>query len=625
MRLISQTKQLKPPLDLTPSEWADRYRFLSPEDSAEPGKYRVDRAPYQRGILDALKTHQRVVLMCSAQVGKTLCQTNALGYWIDQSPGPILWISPTVEMAESTSKEKIAPMVRDSPRIKELVEPTQSRKSGNTILQKKFPGGQLTLAGANSPASLASRSIRYLLLDEIDRYPPSAGTEGDPMKLAEVRTKAFWNSRIFAVSTPTVKGASRIEKEFELSDRRHFYVPCPHCGHYQWLKWDGLTYEGKGTSAYKLGATDWLGYLCEVCGEIIEEKFKSTILSQGEWRSHAESRTAGFHLNELCSPFSSWRDMALAYEEARQEPQTYRVWFNTALGLPLEEDNREQGSWESLLPRVSDSSYQMGQVPEGALLLTSGVDVQADRLECAVFGWGEGEQSWLIDYQVFLGDPQGEEVWEALQLFLEKDYNHPLGQSVRVKLAAVDTGFLTPEVYIQILKRRTWVAVKGRAGDRPLITPPTLQEVNVRGKKIRKGIKLYLLGVDQAKSVLLGRAKIQAVGPRHINLPADIDHDWIKGFVSSEVKVKKFKGGLPYYTWEPVTGQRNEPLDCAVYAYAGAAIAGLSRINWEKVRQSLKVQEPQPKPEPEPPPRPPVDPRPNRRSGKQSKNWFTSH
>lgn len=614
-RLLNRTRGLQPPPNLSPSEWAESYRYLSPEDSAEPGKYRGRRAPYQKGILDALKTSHKIVLMCSAQVGKTLCQTNALAYWIDHAPAPILWVAPTIQMAEATSKEKIQPMIRDTPAIAKLID-DRSRTAGNTILQKRFPGGQLTLAGANSPASLASRSIRYLLVDELDRFPLSAGIEGDPYKLASKRTTAYWNSVEFLVSTPTIAGVSRIAQEFELSDQRYFYLPCPHCGHYQHLVWDQLQYEGKGTKEAKLNDGDWLGYFCGGCGALIEESQKMGMLRQGEWRSHRESRTAGFHINELYSPFRSWRDVARDFEEARNDPSTYQVWWNTSLGLPFELAGRTHYRWEDLLGRAENSNYSLGEIPEKVLLLTAGVDVQGDRLEVSVLGWSEGEECYLIAHHKILGETLEPEVWDALEEFLDREYDHPLGGKIAVKRAAIDTGFQAQDCYQQIRQRKSrtrgkWLAIKGKEGDRPAIAAPSNQDINWRGKKVKRGIQLYILGVDKIKQTLLSRAQLDRPGPKYLNVPINVSADWCEQFAGSEIMVKKHKGSGYVYIWEPIANVRNEGLDCSVYAYAAALHVGLERINWEKLRRSLTVakdapiaapkSEPKPEPVPEKP------------------------
>jgi len=251
-----------PPPRLTVSQWADQHRKLSPEASAEPGQWDTSRAEFQRGIMDAVSDPliEEVVVMKSAQVGWTEIINNIAGYFIDQDPAPIMVMQPTLEMAEGWSTDRLAPMVRDSPRLAAKIADAKSRDSGNKLLQKRFPGGQLVIVGANSPASLASRPMRVILADEVDRYPASAGVEGDPLTLAYKRTNNFWNRRKLAGSTPTIAGSSRIEAKFDESDKRFFFVPCPHCDEHQVLKWEQVRWEKTKSGAHR---ADTAHYVCE--------------------------------------------------------------------------------------------------------------------------------------------------------------------------------------------------------------------------------------------------------------------------------------------------------------------------------------------------------------------------
>ncbi len=302
---------LRPPPRLTVSQWADEYRRLSPESAAEPGRWRTDRAPYQRGIMDAVNdpTVREIVVMKSAQVGWTEILGNIVGFHVDRDPAPILLIQPTLEMAEAWSKDRLAPMVRDTPALKGKIKDARSRDSGNTLLHKQFPGGHVTIAGANSPAGLASRPIRVVLCDEVDRYPPSAGTEGDPISLARKRSTTFWNRKLLMGSTPTVKDASRIEAAFLASDQRYFLVPCPHCGTEDRLRWQHVRWpEGRPEEAH---------YVCPHCGAVIEDTDKLRMLESGRWEASTEfNGVAGFHLSELYSPWVTFGAMARAFTEA---------------------------------------------------------------------------------------------------------------------------------------------------------------------------------------------------------------------------------------------------------------------------------------------------------------------
>lgn len=558
-------KNWLPPPRLSISDWADKYRTLSPESSSEPGKWSTDRAPYQRGFMDALKEEgiNTVVLMTSSQVGKTEAINNILGYYIHLDPCPILLIQPTLELAESYSKDRLAPMRRDCEVLSERIKDPRSRDSGNGLLHKNFPGGHISLAGANSAASLASRPIRILLCDEVDRYPVSAGTEGDPVRLAQKRTTTFWNRKIILVSSPTIEGASRIYEEYKNSDQRKYLVPCPHCGHYQELVWERVIFEKNNP----LNAC----YGCLECGREIAHQCKNEMLRLGRWQATREKHNvAGFAISELYSPWSTWGDVAASYLNSVKDPQLLQVWFNTTLGLPFKRDEGDKLSWEKLIERAISSGYRTGEIPEGVELITCGIDVQGDRLEVSVWGWGFGEESWLIAHEQILGNPSEEVAWDLLDRFLDL---------FDLSAVCVDSGYKTQDVYSQVRKRKKkrWYAVKGVSGARPLISRPSYQEINYRGKVLKRGIQLYPIGVDLAKSTLYARSQILEIGAKYQHYPEDIDSCWFEGFCS-EVQVKKYKNGVPYYCWERIAGVRNEVLDCAVYALCGAHLAGVTRL-----------------------------------------------
>ena len=586
---------IAPPQRLSVSEWAAKKRYLSAESSAEPGRWKNDRTPYLVGIMDAIcepGVHE-ICVMCSAQVGKTESESNILGRQIDLDPCPILFLQPTLEMAQTYSKDRFSPMVRDTPVLREKVANRKSRDKNNTILHKLFPGGQVTFAGANSPASLASRPVRMVLCDEIDRYPLTAGTEGDPVNLARKRTSTFWNWLVFLVSTPTIKGISRIEKAYESSDQRKYFVPCPHCNHYQVFNWDNIEYANKGTKNAdpKSGVT----YLCEKCDRPIKETSKSQMLKAGEWRATASNNftSVGFYLNELYSPWRRWTDIALDYEAAKDDPYMFRVWYNTSLGLPFELLEGEKVEWERLYHRGLNSDYKVNYVPMGGLILTAGVDVQGNRLECSIWAWGRNSQSWLIAHEVILGDPLKDKVWRQLDEVLLKEYLHESGKKLKITATCIDSGYITQDVYAQVKKRKHQhcYAIKGAAGEnRPLVSRPTYQEMNYRGKVIKQGIRLYTLGVDTAKQTLYARSKIEKPGAKYINFPNNLDVNWYEGFCS-EVMVTKHRYNQPYYVWEKLPGVDNEPLDCAIYALAAAYLAGVTRVRWSKLEADILAKE----------------------------------
>ena len=412
--------KLRPPPPLTVSQWADRYRVLSAESSAEPGRWHTEKAPYQRAIMDAIgDPHVRsVVVMSAAQIGKTdAFILNPLGYYMDYAPCPVMCMQPTLDMGQTLSKDRIAPMIRDTPRLTGLVD-TKSRYAGNTVMKKNFPGGHITIVGANSPSSLASRPIKVLLADEIDRYPKSAGTEGDPLDLAKKRQTTFWDYKTVMVSTPTIKGDSRIEDAYLLSTQEEWNVPCPECGAYQPFLWENVKFD-------KDDLDKGIGYVCRECGCVSNEyRWKE----QGKYGKYvaanpgAESR--GFHLNTLASTFVGWKEIVTKFIEAKialdhGNPEQMKVWVNTELGETWE----ERGIQLEDIELFNRREIYAAEVPDDVLYLTAGVDVQDDRFEVEVVGWGEGTESWGVRYQKIFGDMLSDQVWGDLDNFLLRTWH----------------------------------------------------------------------------------------------------------------------------------------------------------------------------------------------------------
>jgi phage terminase large subunit GpA-like protein len=541
------------------SQWADAKRRLSPEASAEPGRWDTARAEYQRGIMDALSDPavNVVVVMSSAQVGKTEAVLNVTGYFIDQDPAPILVLQPTLEMGQAFSKDRLAPMLRDTPVLADKVADPRSRDSGNTLLHKRFYGGHLTVVGANSASGLASRPIRVLIADEVDRYPISAGTEGDPVSLAIKRTTTFWNRRIVLVSTPTVKGQSRIEAAFEESDKRFYLVPCPDCGHEQRLRWQQVRWpEGNAAGAE---------YACEDCGTLWSDAQRWGAVRKGRWEATAEFRgIAGFHLNELYSPWRRLSETVADFLAAKADPERLRTWVNTSLGETWED--RGETVDHSALDRLREP-YGPDDLPDEVQVATAGVDTQGDRLEVEIVGWGEDEESFGIAYHVLYGDPAQPAVWEELDAVLLETYRTASGRTVRVQAAAIDSGGHHAEAVLRFCRerfRRRVYAIKGQGGQGKPVWP-------VRASKTKTRDSVFMVGVDTAKDTIYARWGIDDPGPGYCHLPADpstgYDDDWTEQ-ATSEQRVTRYREGRPYTVWVLPKGKRNEALDCRVYALA---------------------------------------------------------
>lgn len=580
-------KILSPPPTLSVSEWADRYRKLSAESSAEPGQWNTNRAPYQRTIMDAINDSEceETIIMSSAQVGKTELILNIIGYYIDYDPSPILCLQPTIEMAQTFSKDRLAPMLRDTPALKGKVKDVKAKDSNNTILHKKFPGGHITMVGANSAQGLASRPIKVVLMDEIDRYPASAGTEGDPIKLAEKRTTTFWNRKKIKVSTPTIKGISQIENEFETSSKEEWCVPCPCCGKYQPYKWGRLHFSDVTME-------------CMYCNERFTER---------EWKENPgkfiaanpdNRKKRGFHLNEMASPWKSWQEIIDDFKEAQREMkekgnvEKMKVWINTSLGETWEERG-ESADDDVLLKR---RELYTADLPEGVLLLTAGVDVQDDRFEIEVTGWGKGYESWGIKYDKIFGDMEKDETWDKLERFLETEFYYANKSSLSLACTCIDTGgSYTTQCYKWLKKmnskQKRIFGIKGMGG----AGIPLLHKISANN--VEK-IKIFILGVDSGKEMIMTRLKTVDEGPGYCHFPINADkgynETYIKG-LTSEQRVIQFKDGKPVLKWVKKSGTRNEPLDLRNYSTAAVEIL---RPDWDilekKIKQGINYMKKQP-------------------------------
>lgn len=513
---------------------------------------------------------ETIVVMSSAQVGKTEIISNIVGYFVDQDPSPMLCLFSTLEIADAYSKDRLAPMIRDTPGLQGKIRDVKTRFSGNTLRHKTFPGGHITLAGANSPSSLASRPVRVVLTDEVDKYPASAGTEGDPVKLAQKRSTTFWNRKHAVMSTPTVKGSSRIEAAYEASDKRRYWVPCPHCKTFQTMKWCQVRWpspSGEGKWKAESHQPHLAAYLCESCGAELSHADKLNMIVKGEWRAEGEFRgTAGFWINELYSPWVTFGKMAQEFLEAQKGgPLQLQVFTNTSLAETWEQYASEQLDENIFYNR---REQYLAQVPMAAAVLTAGVDVQEDRIECEVKAWGQGEESWGIEKKVFLGpttDPHGG-AWKSLDEYLPTTFEHQSGIRLPIACVCIDTGFRTKEAYAFIRPRqgRRIFAVKGsKDRGKPIVSRPKKSGVHE--------VYLFEVGTDTAKTTIHGRLKLTEPGPGYTHFSMAYDREHFEQ-LTAEKQVTTFRKGFRQVEWVKEPNRRNEALDLAVYNLAALTI-----------------------------------------------------
>lgn len=569
---------LRPDRQLYVDEWADEYRYLSEIASAEAGRYRTARTPYVKEIMRTLSPWHpaiRVVVVGGAQVGKTEIGNNWIGFTIHRDPGPMLMVQPTVEVAERVSKQRIAPMIESTPVLRERVSEARTRDSSNTIRAKEFPGGLLLITGANSSAGVRSAPIRKLFMDEVDEYPGDLEGQGDPISLAEKRTTTFARKKIYMASTPTVRNVSRIEREFKHSNQQRYFIPCPHCGHRDFLTWSGyadfLRHEDGGHHRieWSPGSPETAHMVCGGCGEDVEERHKTDMLARGEWRATAEGdgRTAGFHVSGLYSPlgWKSWRECAEEFISAKNDRFKLKAWVNTVLAETFEE---EGSAVETHVLKKRLEVYK-AEVPDGVGAITISVDTQGNRLEAIARGYGQDEESWLIAFTQIMGDPARGEVWRELDKFILQEFTTESGKKMRAECAVIDSGGLHTEAvyrYVAARANRSIYAIKGGTQrGRPIVERPSTTS--------RYHIPLFTLCVDTGKDMVLSRLMIGQPGPGYMHLPHWLDDEYIDQLTAERAVFKYVKGRGSVREWEKIR-DRNEAFDLEVYALAALYIRG---------------------------------------------------
>jgi phage terminase large subunit GpA-like protein len=586
------------------AKWADKYRRLSGKSAAEAGKWHNSRIPYLKGIMDALdETHPAplVVFKKSSQVGGSECGLNWIGRTIHQNPASFLALFPTEKDARKWVRTRLDSMLSETPELRKIIPPGRRSDSGNTLQEKHYPGGVLFTGSANIASDVASVSVQNLLLDEVDRMPLMLEGEGDPVEIAKARNTTFPRNKVFEISSPTTEESSRIHADWLISTMDRFYVPCPECGHMQYLRFEQLKWpDGEPSKAR---------YHCEDCAESFAEHHKTDMLAAGEWRAeHPDRETLikGFHISGLYSPIGlgrAWTNHAATYDRARGSPTRMQVFYNTRLGEVVKSE-RIKVEWEGVKERAEP--YKLRTIPRGVLVLTAGVDVQKDRVEAQIIGHGRYEHTTVIDHTVIYGDPtrsdataDGEpSVWSKLDEYLAAEMLNSCGVAMRSVCTLVDSGNWQHEVtnYTRTRRTRGIFASKGSSVEtKQPIGRPTLVDVNYRGATYKRGAEQYQVGVSELKRVVYKRLEADMVSlpaDRLIAFSADLPPEYFRQLVSEVYDPKE--GWVQLY-------DRNETLDTLILALAAGMhhsvqVHRLRELDWQRLEQlyepAVAVQQP---------------------------------
>lgn len=562
--------QLRPPPDLKPSAWAEE-NIRIPVGNAIPGLIRFDNAPYQRDPLDMTADPDcyRVTLMWGAQTGKTQVILCSQAFNIAQTPASQIMMQPSQGDLATWLETKFNPLVATNKTLQRLIAKPRGRQGVNNQRMKSYPGGFMMFSWSGSSKTMRGRSAPKVYCDEVDGYEVTK--EGHPVQLLWQRAATFGDQRtLVETSTPTIKKASAIEAAYEDGDQRRFHVPCPHCGDFQVLKWAQVRWDKDGAGEH---LPETAGYVCEHCGVIWNDGERIAAIRTAEsrgggWRAAKPFRGhASYHLNELYSTFRKLRDVVQSFldKKAAGDLQTF---INVSLAETYEEKGDQIDS-AGLMERVE---VFRAPVPAGGVVLTAGIDMQPDRLEVELVAWGVGEESWSVDYQVLWGDPLQGDVWDDLDDYLASTWLHESGAHLAISAACLDTGGTkgyTQSAYDYAKGKtgRRLFAIKGVGGwGRPIVTAPSRKRTG-RGQR---PVDLFTVGVDEAKLIVTRRLTVSEPGPGYCHVPDSRDPEWFQQ-IAAEKLMTRYVKGFPVREWHQ-TRDRNEALDCRVYALAALKI-----------------------------------------------------
>ena len=558
---------------LTVSRWADKNRWLSSKQGGEPGKWRTSRNPMLREIMDNLSLYsivQEMVIMKSSQRGLTEAIVNWIGYIMDHAPAPTMVFMPTLDSRDTWKAQKLNPLFLETDAIRTILGGMRSRDAANSKDMIDFPGGILFLAGGNSPNSYAQKSVSNLVMDDLDRFPEEVGVEGDSVALARGRIKSFGRSKLVLISTPTVKDASLIEREFNDSDQRRYHLACPQCGEFQWFKWKNVQADITRRAAW---------YECEHCGNRIEEHYKPQMLDTAKWiptndewvAAHPNSRRRGYHVDDLAAPIGlgpTWIELVREYDKCHGDSLKKKAFHNQILGETSEDELSVLMKPHELAKRMEETP--MRTIPPGCLALTLGVDTQDKWLALQLLGWG-AHHLWVIEYAELHGDTANTEVWDELEGYIHTTFRNSFNRELRIKAVGVDSRGHRGEEVKQFVTRPSLrvpvYAVQGSTTrmSRPIAVNASVPDRNRRGKPVVGGYGVWNVGTEHCKSFIYRRIKAdQEKAPQDafLRFPAGLDDDYFTGLLSETYnhKTKRYelKRGI----------KRNEPLDTLGYAWA---------------------------------------------------------